>query len=251
MKFIRSFLAVAVLAWLLLPSCKKHSGPGLPAVTNFLVVDSGSFQPGGRATVTVNSPSLADGTYTFYYFVFPNGYNQPYSTPVHSTLVMSNHTGTFQTVPLDTSAFVLLLTDSIVNEGGGGVSVGGAIVTLIDSTGMMTLQMNGRDTFRTPSVVATNDGGLVQVVATSPVWGSIGEYRYVYLYLNNSLGVQSFSNGSNMSTYALFLDSATIANNFVYGEITVTALTPLVAGSFSVTCADSTKMSGTFSCPAP
>jgi len=251
MKIIRLLPALAVLVVALFPSCKKHKGPSVPVVANLSLADSGTFLPGGRATMTVNAAILADGTYTLYYYVFPIGYNQPYSMPVHSTIVISNHTGTFQTVPLDTPSFVELLPDSLVSAAGEIFYVPSSYITLTDSTGLMAVQMNGKDTFKTPSVVATYAGQYLQVVATSPVSGEIGLYRYVYLYLNDSLGVQNLANSAIHSFYSAFINNASVANYFVSGEVTVTALAPLVTGSFSVTCADSTTMSGTFSCPAP
>jgi hypothetical protein len=250
MKMIRSFLALAALAGALFLSCKKHKGPSLPDVSNFSVVDSGTFIPGGRGTVTVNSTMLADGTYTVYYFIFPDGFVKPYRTAAHATLAMRNHTGTFQTEPLDTPNFVILQLDSIINEAGGGASIN-YLVTLTDSVGMMTVKMNGRDTFRAPNVTATYEGGMVQVSACSPRSGIMGTYRYVVLYLEDNLGVHSFNNSTHQGAYSAFIDSATFPNTFVEEEVTITALTPLLTGSFSATCADSTKMSGTFSCPAP
>jgi hypothetical protein len=249
MKIVRSFLAISVLSGVIFLSCKKNSGSGSPNVTDFSVVDSGIFLGGARATVTVNSTTLADGTYTLYYLMFPVGFVKPYSTLIPATLVISNHTGTFKTEPLDTN-FVIVQVDSLVNGAGAYASVN-KLVTLTDSTGMMTLQMNGRDTFRTPNVNATYSSGMVQVSACSPKSGVMGQYRYVTLYVNNSLGTQSFHNTANQGAYSAFILSQTYFNAFVEEEVTLTSLTPLITGSFSATCADSTKMSGTFSCPAP
>lgn len=249
MKIIRSLLAISVLAAVLFLSCKKNSGSGSPNVTDFSVVDSGIFLSGGRATVKVNSTTLTDGTYTLYYFIFPVGFVNPIRTSIPATLVMSNHTGTFQTEPLDTN-FVIVQVTSIVNGAGADADVN-KLVTLTDSTGMMRLQMNGRDTFKTPNVNATYSRGMVQVSACSPVSGIMGTYRYVTLYVNNNLGTQIFHNTANQGEYSAFILSKTHFNAFVEEEVTLTSLTPLITGSFSATCADSTKMSGTFSCPAP
>jgi hypothetical protein len=249
MKIIRSFLVVAVLAGALFLSCKKSKGP-TPDLDNFTMADSGSFLPGGQATITVNSTTLADGTYTIYYVIFPDGYVKPYATGVHSTLVMSNHVGTFQTAPLDTPNYVVISAESISNQAGGTTFVNSRLGSYVDSLGMMKVQKNGKDTFSTPAVKAKFNGAMIEVDAYSPQLGTITGYDFVTLIFNNQLGVQILDSNNGQGQYGHFYNSVT-ANIFTRTTLTITSLTPLLTGSFSAVCADSTKFTGTFSCPAP
>lgn len=255
MKIIRSFLVVAVLAGALFLSCKK-SKPAAPDVDNFAMVDSGSFVPGGQATVTVNSTTLADGTYTLYYFIWPNGFVKPNATPVHSTLVMSNHTGTFQTAPLDTPNWVVMQANSIESQAGVSANIYDRNATFsnmssfTDILGMMKMQKNGKDTFSTPAVTANFNGGWIEVDGYSPQLGTITAYTSVYLIFGNRPGVQILDSSIAPGGYAYFNNSYT-AKVFVRDTITITSLTPLLTGSFSAICADSTKFTGTFSCAPP
>jgi hypothetical protein len=248
MKLILPLLFIVLAAGTLL-SCKKKNTPAVPDVGNFYFVDPGMFRPNERGSVTVNSTTLADGNYTIYYFMFPEGYVEPMLHRISSqaTLVMSNHTGTFKTEPLGTPYFMVIQADSLVNSSGGGVSIN-RLATLVDSTGMMKVQANGADLLSTFSVTAKPNGASIELLAESPVVGGMAQYHFVDLYLAANVGVQSIN---NLSSYGGFTNNATWMKNFVAGEVTITTLAPLLTGSFSVTCSDSTKMSATFSCPAP
>ncbi|MCD6013632.1 MAG: hypothetical protein K0Q79_3494 [Flavipsychrobacter sp.] len=246
MNIIHSFLALAVLIGILF-SCKKNNQkPAPPDVSNFSLVDSGTFIPGGRAKVRVNSTTLPDGTYTIYYY-------SATSVPVKTnggpaTLVMSNHTGTFHTEPLDTPYYVIIRADSIVNGAGGGAKVKYTAL-FTDSLGMMVAQMNGNDFFKTPGVKATSNGARVYLQGILPRPSVRGGYSYIFLNIENKLGVQNIND--TMGVCGIFANETMNEIHFARGEVTIGSLAPLFTGSFAVTCMDSSKMTGTFSCLAP
>jgi len=245
---LASFIIICTLLMFAWPfGCKKKNNPVKPDVTNFWVDSQASFVPGRSATITVNSTSLASGTYTVKFDCA--GYINSFAGQ-SATLIMSNHLGTFQTPVLDSPYVTRVFIDSITNSDGLSAALSNNNAAEVsDSTGIMTANISGSTNFIAFNVytyyLGPNlliDGPMYSSVAVEDITLDLGIY-------NNSTGTINFRN--DLSGITLNNSSGNTVNYSAYGQIIVTTASPLLAGTFSFTCTDSTKVNGSFSCPAP
>ena len=248
---------VLILAITSLTACKKKKSPAITDVSNFSVAAQGPYVAGGRGTVVVTTTTLAAGDYTVKYACSGSN-NMP---TLEAMLTIANHTGSFQTPVLNAAALGAGVTyvtiDTIINSSGSPAPLtSGNIATLADSTGLMTATIFDASSFRAVGVYldSSNSGSRIDISGTYYLPGNM-DYHSIFMFISdytNTTGTYSFFNQfiNGGGLYELFSGGAITDKQALYGQINITAAHPLLTGSFSMTFADSTKISGAFSCPA-
>ena len=249
-KNISLFAIVASIIITLIGCTKKHSMSPPPDVSSFSATAVGPYTIGMPGVILISSASMANGTYTLrYHYKYLDSSEIAGST----SFVMNDHSGSFQTPVLIEEPVTYVTIDSVANATGEGVALAtNNFVALTDSTGLMTAVI-GTIPFRTVSTyIAYGINILVEgdyyipgskdrkgVVATTTTYSGIGSYTLGdAIYIS---GVYSYSGTTNIYTY----DTAR------YGILTINTTFPLLTGSVSFTCNDSTKVSASFTGTLP
>lgn len=246
--FLSASIVIASFA-----GCKKKSNtPIKPDVSNFSATALSPYTIGTTGSILITSTSLAAGDYTLKYHYTPFDTNNTIYQA--ATLVMSNHTGSFQTPILTDATGTDFTIDTIINSIGNGVALTtNNLVALVDSTGLMTATI-GSSSFRVVSVAAEINGNNLSIGGQYYLFGP-GSGTQIFFAIQNyvAAGTYSFTNDFWGGDGALFTYSGShmVIDTARYGTIIITATSPQLSGSFSVTCLDSTKMAGTFICAAP
>ena len=248
-------LTLILLAIASFTACKKKNVPAKTDVSNFSVAALGPYVAGGRGAIAVTSATLAAGDYTVKYACSGSN-NRP---GLEATLTIANHTGSFQTPVLNGGAGLVtyVTIDSFINSSGSAAALtGGNLATLPDSTGLMTATIFDVSSFRAVGVTmdTSNSGARIDIGGTYYGPGTM-DSKTIFMFISdytNTTGTYSFYNQfiNGGAVYELFTSGLTTDKQAQHGQINITATHPLLTGSFSMTFADSTKISGAFSCPA-
>jgi hypothetical protein len=247
-----SYLLVSVI-FIAVPfgGCKKSDNSPYPDVNNFSATALSNYTIGSPGNILVTSASLAPDNYTVkYHYTYDTGY----ITGQSATLVMKNHTGSFQTSILTQDLVTYVTLDSIINSIGKAAPLTkNNLVTLCDSTGQMTLVM-GSGSFQALYVAAEITTNNLYIDGECYLPGTTDHQDWVLEISNYTVpGIYSFNYdffGGGFGIYT-FTGSSYVIDTGKYGTINITASSPLLTGTFSVTCTDSTKITGSFSCVAP
>jgi len=220
----------------------------IPSVSNFSLASTTPFVKGQRTTVDVSSSTLGNGLFTVL-FTLSGG-----NTGTNSAeLTMSGGVGTFLTTVLPNDAPTTLTVNYLIYTYDTFAVTTNNSTALYDSSGSMTATYTPHGGSAVPltatDVTATLTSGVLNIQGV--VWGN--NLTTTISLFNNSYtgtpGTISFNAGGN-ATFAE-TGSATINDASASGSFTITAVSPLLTGTFSFTNADASVVTGTFSCPAP
>ncbi len=223
-----------------------------PDVSNFLVSSIVPYVPGSQGSVLLSSSSLAAGNYTVYYHC---SYNNRLNN-LAATVTLAAGTATLVTPVLDTARFTIVTVDSIRNAD----NLTAALTdnneaTLVVGTGFLNSSLTNTDSFKAVAVWSDTTGTMLRIFAFAyPPTGRL--HRVVNLYLRNynNTGISSNFTVANPiagCNYSSELPGSAQSTYSIYGNITITATFPLLTGNFNITCLDSTKLIGNFSCQPP
>jgi len=251
MKSTAKYLTIAAISGILaFAACKKSSSrttTTLPDASDFSAISPYAYMVGEKGDIQVTSTSLASGTYTVKY------HYRDTTTEQSATLVMASHTGNFQTPVLWRGEGATYVTiDSIINSVGSAVITTNNIVTLLDSNGVVTCNF-GTTALRGVYVAADIISNDVIVDNYFYVPGNHA-HTDIYMQIVNYTAPGTYTLASGNFDKVVFADSSYygVAGAYVidtgsYGTLTITSVSPLFAGSYSFTCKDSAKVTGTFS----
>lgn len=225
-----------------------------PDISSFSFSGSASATAGQPASIAITSTSLGTGIFTIHFGL--SGANA--GSGLTATLDVMTGTGTFGTPVLTNAGTTTLTMTSISNAAGYSTPITGnntvAITTSTahDSTGLMTATVGGAG-FRATDISTSLAGGTLLTVtgtAWEPQLNAIVLYFKKYASapttVNFSIADTTYSNGS-----ASYILSGGATVNAAHGRLTITTTSPLLAGTFSFTNTDSTKISGSFTAPRP
>ena len=246
-------LLCVVLVASVVASCSKPTdtaNTNAPDISDFSMPHAAPVVAGQSSAITVNSISLGNGTFNVKFDLSGNNADTGLSAP----LVMANNSGTFYTPVLANAGETILTVRWISNSAG--------VITPVyynnvikftskhDSTGLMTATINGVNSFSATDLTSSLSGTNLSIVGT--VWDPYTSS--IVLYINNyvhAAGTFSFNVGNSTTTIGSAHYSTTgVAQVAAYGTIKVTSVSPVLAGTFSFTNADSGKISGIFSAPS-
>ena len=253
-KHFKNSLTALLIVFAALAGCKSDAPSApvpLPNIADFAITGSSPFDAGTSSTLNVSCSSMGSGTYTVYFSLAGADTLQAGS----ASLVLSGGTGSFKTPALPNPGLVFLTLNSITNiNGGGTLFPPNTSYTLNDSTGEMAATIGGSTTFNAADVLATITGN------TLTIRGEVDEpgLTTITLYIDNftnQTGVTYFSSTIVPAVASAMYTSTSVAGGgslSANGTINIISLSPLIAGTFSFTCMDSTKItSGSFSAVAP
>ena len=236
------WMAIAVLAFAAGSSCTLSGGSIiLPDISNLTIQSLSTFVPGDSVLVKLHSISLTPGTYEIHYSL--SGANVAPGQLVEVSML--NDSGSFYTPPMANAGITTLTITEVTSPSGGNASTN-IVKTFSDSTGLMASAISVAGSgFSAQDVKATLTGTLLTIKGT--LWKPL---ETVTLNINNyahATGSFALNTGGN-AIYSI----PTKIDSSVYGVVNITATAPLLTGTFSFTCKDSTRLSsGTFSCVAP
>lgn len=235
----------------------------LPDVANFEIKAATTFVKDAASTISILSSSLGDGTFTIHYDL--SGAN--ILSGLTATMTMSGGNGTFQTPTLPNYGQTNINITSVSNSSGGSSDItSNNTYAFSDSEGLMTATYTSggvATSFRATHVIALATGS--QLTITGVVWTpkltTIDLTDYLYAsgtqtvnFNSNNLDFMSISNNSTyngLASYQVSASSGLINDASEHGQIKITAVSPLLTGTFSYTNQDSSTVVGSFSCPHP
>ena len=256
MKKYRSYFILAtVLAIASFAGCKKKSNTvSPPDIASFSATAQSGYTVGAKGTIWVTSTSLASGNYTVLYH-YRGLTDSTIIAGQSASMVFANHGGTFQTPVLSDSSATYFTLDSIINSiGEVSVLTAGNLVTMADSTGLMTASVGGNP-FISLHPVATANGPEMYINATYYAPGSTDHQELQFAVINDytapftyTFSAPYVTGGAELTDYTT---GGVVTREVSYGTVILTEATPMVVGSFSMTCVDSTRITGTFTCHSP
>ena len=220
-----------------------------PDISNFAVWAPPTFVPGTRDSVSIQSSSLTPGPYEVCYYI--TGANL--SANDTALILMNGGSGSFMTPILTNPGNCKITLSMIINNSSGYSSlIKKNTANITDSTG--TFSCLAKDSvFKVTDVNATLSGTALTIKGTQ--WSPLDK---IYFTLNNytgAPGTTTFNAGDATSVNgSAGFSTPTTSVPARYGTVAITAISPVLRGTFSFTCAisDSTRIAnGTFSCPAP
>ena len=267
-KHFKFIVALLIVVFSGTSGCVKTPGGNsitdLIDVSNFLLKASVAFVKGAAATIGVSAPSLAAGTYTVHFNL--TGYNA--ANGLTATLAVSGGSGSFQTPVLANAGPTSVQVTSITSASGTSATISsGNSSSMFDSTGTMnatyTPASGSPTTIHATDVTAQISGGALYIYGVQwPPTNLINISLTDYLYDGTTRSVSfdfsdSSPEGSPTSTfnggasYGVSGSSGVISDLSQTGTITLTAISPLITGSFTYTNQDGSVVAGTFSCVHP
>jgi len=213
----------------------------LPNVANLSIQSLSTFVPGDSVLVTLYSTTLIPGAYEIHYSL--GGANVANGQTAEVNLL--NDTCSFYTIVMANAGISSLTITEITNSSGGNASTD-VYKTFSDSTGQMASAISVAGSgFSAQDVNATLTGTLLTIKGT--YWKPLETITLNIDNYTHSTGSYTLNAGG---TAIYTIPGAT--DSSVDGVVNITATSPLLTGTFSFTCKDSTRLSsGTFSCVAP
>jgi len=241
-KVLMLWVAIVLITGAVNTGCTLAGGDiVLPNIANLSIQSISTFVPGDLVQVSLFSNTLLPGSYEVQYNI--SGANVFTSQTTVVNLV--NDSGSFSTPILANAGITTLTITEITNSSGGAASTN-IVKSFSDSDGLMTsaISLPGPG-FTAQDVKATLTGSSLTIKGT--YWSPL---QTITLNIDNytpGTGSYTLNAGGN----AIY-DIPGTTDNSAYGVVTITATSPLLTGTFSFTCKDSTRLSsGTFSCAAP